>query len=142
MLNQINSSSKESLGTVPDSEVKSRKPRRVISASYKLQVLEELDRCATSTERGAVMRREGLYASRISTWRKERESGALFALNKQRGRKPKYDPAALKITALEKENERLRAQLSQAETVIDIQKKVSEMFGIKTQASVSNGRKP
>ena len=142
MSNQINLSTKESLDTRPDSEVKSRKSRRIISASYKLKILEELDRCSTSTERGAVMRREGLYASYISIWRRERESGALSALNKQRGPKPKYDPAALKITALEKEVARLKVQLLQAETVIDIQKKVSEMFGIKTQQSVSSGRKP
>jgi transposase len=141
MLNQINLSTKDSLGDRPDSEVKSKKSRRIMSAGYKLQILEELDSCATSIERAAVMRREGLYSSRISTWRKERASGVLSAFNKQRGRKIKYDPAALKITALEKEVEQLKAQLLQAETVIDIQKKVSEIFGIKTQQNVSNGRK-
>lgn len=140
MLNQINLSPKDSLGTEPDSEVKSRKPRRIMSAGYKLQILEELDRCATATERGAVIRREGLYASRISTWRKERASGALSALNKQRGRKPMYDANALKISTLETKIKQLEAELSQAEMVIDIQKKVSEMFGIKTQKSLSSGR--
>lgn len=141
MLNRINLSTKESAGTGPDSEVKSKKSRRIMSASYKLQVLEELDRCSTSTERGAVMRREGLYASNVSTWRKERESGALSALNKQRGRKPTYDSDALKITVLENKIKQLEAELSQAEMVIDIQKKVSEMFGIKTQSNLSNGKR-
>jgi hypothetical protein len=81
---------------------------------------------------GALLRREGLYASHLSTWKRQRESGALKALGpRKRGRKAQVrDARAQRLEALERENERLRRRLAQAETLIEVQKKVSTLLGI------------
>ena len=81
---------------------------------------------------GELLRREGLYSSHLTTWRKQRDEGALQALGpKKRGRKPKRkDPMALEVERLRRENQRLSERLRQAETIIEVQKKVSEMLGV------------
>ena len=108
----------------PKSEVIARKTRRKFSAKYKLRILRELDVCQNRGERGLIMRREGLYSSTVSTWRKQYVEGALGMLNVKRGRKTE-DASAKRIAELEKENVALRTKLKQAETIIDVQKKVS-----------------
>ena len=108
---------------VPNPEVVARATRRTFSAEYKLRILEEADAC-TPAERGALLRREGLYASHLTHWRKQREKGSLAALAPQK-RGPKKDPDQSKsrrIAELEREVERLRARLEKAETVIEVQK--------------------
>lgn len=113
-------------------EVLERPQRRRFTAKYKLQVLEQADACTAPGEIGALLRREGLYSSHLSSWRRLRESGALAGLTpRKRGRK--VDPAQQqirRIAELERENQRLRERLSQAETIIDVQKKVSSLLGI------------
>lgn len=119
-----------SVTTAPNPEIVIKKPRRAFTAAYKMQILNELDACKNIGEKGAILRREGLYSSRITTWRKQRRNGALHALDNKRGRKALYSPNDMRIADLEKQNAQLQKQLIQAEMVIDIQKKISETFGI------------
>ena len=116
----------------PDPEVAEKKPRRKFTAKYKLQILREADECTEPGQLGALLRREGLYSSNLSIWRRQREEGLLDALSpRKRGRKEKEkNPLAPKVAQLERENERLRKKLKKAEIIIDVQKKISEILGI------------
>ena len=116
----------------PDPEVPETKVRRKVTAKYKLQVLKEADACTEPGQLGALLRREGLYSSNLTTWRRQRDEGLLDALSpKKRGRKEKErNPLAPKVAELERENERLRKKLRKAEIIIDVQKKISEVLGI------------
>jgi transposase-like protein len=110
-------------------EVSEKATRRRFTAAYKAQILAECDACQ-SGELGAVLRREGLYSSMLTRWRSERDAGTLAP--KQRGRKATANKQdALELARLKRENERLAERLRQAEIIIDVQKKVSEMLGIK-----------
>jgi len=111
-----------------------RAKRRRFSAEYKLKVLEQADHCAPG-ELGALLRREGLYSSQLTDWRRQREAGALKALApRQRGRKAKAPvPGQARLLELERENAQLRSRLAQAETIIDVQKKVSSLLGVSLQ---------
>jgi transposase-like protein len=95
-------------------------------------VLEEAERCTEPGQLGELLRREGLYASHLNTWRRQRDEGALQGLSsRRRGRKAKRkDAVALENERLRRENQRLAERLRQAETIIEVQKKVSEMLGI------------
>ena len=114
---------------VPDPEVVPRAKRRQFSAEYKLRILTEADQCTRRGEIGALLRREGLYSSHLTTWRKQRDQGQLQGLTPQkRGRKP--DPQAAELAQLRRENAQLRRRLEQAELIIDVQKKVAQMLGL------------
>jgi transposase-like protein len=116
---------------LPDPEVPAKATRRRFSKEYKLAVVEEADRCNEMGEIGALLRREGLYSSHLRNWRRERRQGTLAAMNAmKRGPKPKTDGRDERIGRLERENKRLQAQLRQAEAIINIQEKVSEILGI------------
>ncbi len=117
---------------VPDPEVSDKAVRRQFTAKYKLSVLQQADACAGSGGVAALLRREGLYSSNLKTWRHQRDLGTLEALTpKQRGRKPSpHDLATQENTQLRKENARLANRLKQAELIIDVQKKVSQILGI------------
>jgi transposase len=110
----------------PDPEVPEKAQRRQFSAAYKQRILEEADRCTELGQIGALLRREGLYSSHLSTWRSQREH-ALAA--QRRGRKPsaRFVPAE-RIAELERDNERLHQQLEQAQAIIEVQKKLSELL--------------
>ena len=126
-----NASSKRDQDQPPDPEVVARAKRRTFTAAYKLRILEEVDKCDQPGQIGALLRREGLYSSHLSTWRRQRRQGQLQGLTpKKRGRKA--DPQAAEMTALRKENEQLRARLEQAELIIDVQKKLSRALGLAT----------
>ena len=117
----------------PNPEVPAKAQRRRFSAQYKKKILEEADACKSSPgAMGALLRREGLFSSHLTTWRKQREKGELDGLApKKRGRKAKpINPLARNVRALESENRRLQKQLDRAETIISFQKKLSEMLGI------------
>jgi transposase len=121
---------REGVVRVPEAEVGERPLRRRFTAEYKLGILQQADRCTRPGELGALLRREGLYSSSLSTWRRQRRDGTLAGLcPKSRGRK-KSDPRDERIKRLERENARLRRQLERAQTVIDVQKKLSDMLGI------------
>ena len=118
-------------GQRPDPEVLAKARRRRFSAEYKLRILEEADRCTEPGATGALLRREGLYSSHLSEWRKARRQGALGALKKRRGPKGKRpDPLAKENETLRKENARLQRELAQAHTILEIQKKASKILGI------------
>ena len=106
--------------------------RRKFTAKYKLRILKEADACTKPGQLGALLRREGLYWSHLRTWRRQRDEGVLQSLTpKKRGRKAKPDTVSVKeYEKLKRENERLQSKLKQAELIIDIQKKVSEILGI------------
>jgi transposase len=123
-------------GDCRDPEVSERPVRRRFSAEYKLQILRQADACTESGQLGELLRREGLYASHLSTWRRGRERGTLDALTpKKRGRKPRdNDPLIEENRRLERVNKRLVERLRQAEVIIDVQKKVAEILGIPLQS--------
>jgi transposase-like protein len=121
-------------------EVSEKARRRRFEAAYKLRILAEAEGCIAPGQLGELLRREGLYSSHLTSWRKQRDAGAQEALApKQRGRKPKHkDPLALERARLERENRRLTERLRQAETIIEVQKKVSEMLGISTASQTDD----
>ena len=85
-----------------------------------------------------MLRREGLYWSEFSRWRRKYSEGAESALREEkRGRKRRRNPLEGELAKLRKENERLKRRLHQAETIIDVQKKVSEMLGIPLESAGS-----
>jgi transposase len=116
----------------PDPEVPENRPRRRFTAQYKLRILDEVDATSDQGHLGAMLRREGLYYSNIRTWRQQQDQGVLHGLSpRKRGRKAKaVNPLAQKVAALERENRRLHKKLKQAETIIEVQKKVSEILGM------------
>ena len=125
-------------------EVVAKAKRRQHPAEYKLRILREIDECKGSGEVGALLRREGLYSSLVSKWRREqRKRGSLTGLSsshhcyftKRTGlsghrRGPKVDPNAVELVRLQRENKRLQEKLERAELIIDVQKKVARLLGV------------
>ena len=125
-------------GTLTSSEVEVRaKPvRRRFTAEYKLGVLRQADACNGRGELGALLRREGLYSSHLTQWRKQRERGGLEGLSRKRGPSAKQrNPLADKVRVLERENARLQRRAERAEGLVELQKKVSEILGIELKQS-------
>lgn len=115
-----------------DSEVPARARRRTYTAEYKLKILNQADACQEPGQLGALLRREGLYQSNLITWRRQREEGTLKGLSpKKRGRKAQPpNPLSSRVAELERENRKLKKAMKKAETIIEIQKKASELLGI------------
>ena len=111
---------------VPDPEVPEKTVRRKFTAAYKLRILKEAERCTKPGQVGALLRREGLYSSSLTSWRRQAARGLV---PKKRGPvAQKADPHVRRITVLERENEKLVHKLKQAELIIDVQKKVAELL--------------
>src|ERR1035437_1492828 len=107
----------------PAPEVVAQAKRRRFTAEYKHRILTEADQARGSGGIGALLRREGLYSSLLTTWRREREAGVRQALAPQkRGPKSKRDPVAEHVQKLQRDNQRLTEQLRKAAIVIDVQK--------------------
>ncbi len=123
-----------------NTEVPATPRRRQFGAAYKLEILEEADRCTDSGAVGALLRREGLYSSHLSVWRAARRAGSLAQLSRKRGTKPKESPETKEVERLRKENARLRRELEKAKTVIEVQKKLSELMGIDLDNPESVGK--
>ena len=126
----------------PDPEVTTKAYRRKFSAQFKKRILEEADACrGKSGAVGALLRREGLYSSHLTSWRKQRDKGELEGLTpKKRGRKAEpTNPLTRKVRELEVENRRLKKQLDRAETIITFQKKLSEILGIPLEEKDETG---
>ncbi len=114
-----------------ETEVLPRAQRRRFPAEYKRRILQEADRCTQPGEVGALLRREGLYSSHLTSWRRQREQGDLGL--KKRGPSP-ADPATKEVERLRQENVRLQKRLEQAETIIAVQKKLSSLLGLADEA--------
>lgn len=124
-----------------DPEVPERASRRTFSAQYKARILAEYDRC-DSGAKGALLRREGLYSSMISEWRKQRDQGALRGLAVPPGR-PRNDPRDQEIAKLKRENVRLQADLANAHHVIEVQRKLSALLEqLATGSAETSGGEP
>ncbi len=113
---------------VPNTEVVAKAKRRHFTAAEKIRILREVDACQGTGEIGALLRREGIYSSYLTTWRKQRESRELEGLA-PRKRGPKPNPEAIELAKLRREHERLKERMRQAELIIDVQKKVARMLG-------------
>ena len=121
-------------------EVMAKAVRRRFTAEYKLRILREAEACGGRGEIGALLRREGLYASALTQWRKQRERGELAGLSRKRGPVPKgNNPLADKVRVLERENARLKARAERAEGLVELQKKVSEILGIELKHNGERG---
>jgi len=124
---------------VPDPEVVPRAKRRRFTAGYKLRVVEEADRCSEPGEVGALLRREGLYSSHLSNWRRQRAEGQLRALaERKRGRKSQ-EQQVHELDELRREKKQLQVRLQQAELIIEVQKKLSQLLGLSTLKMESTG---
>jgi transposase len=110
-----------------------RPKRRAFTAEYKLRIVREADEALASGGEslvGALLRREGLYSSYLTAWRREREEGQLAGLTpKKRGRKPQRSPEADELARLQRENARLQQELTKANTVIEVQRQVAALLG-------------
>jgi transposase len=124
---------------LPNPEVLAKPERRRFTKAYKLDILSQVDACSGVGQIGALLRREGLYSSHLTNWRLHRSQGRLdTSATKKRTAKPSKHQAA-RVTQLERENTRLKARLRQAEIILDIQKKASEMLGIPLKALDNEG---
>lgn len=127
---------------VPEVEVVAKASRRRFTAEYKRKILREADACTAPGAIGALLRREGLYSSYLTSWRAQRERGELAGLTpKQRGPAPKpKNPLVAKVAALERAVTRQKARADRAEALVELQKKVAELLG--TPRPQQNGGKP
>ena len=114
---------------VPDPAVDAKAKRRRYTGEYKLRILREMDRAKEPGEVGAILRREGLYSSHLSVWRRDRDRVAKTDLA-ARKRGPKAKVVDPKVKQLERENAKLRRRNEHVELMLGIQKKVSELLGI------------
>lgn len=117
-----------------ETEVVAKAQRRKYTAEYKQRILAEAATCHSPSEVGALLRREGLYSSLLGKWRQRSQTGALQGLATQK-RGPKVDLQAVELARLQRENQRLCERLRQAELIIEVQKKVSQILGV-TLASI------
>ncbi len=133
----IRSNAEVSIGAIPNPEVCEKAIRRKFTAEQKLRILKLADNCVESGSLGALLRREGIYQSNLKTWRRQRDDGMLSGLTpKKRGRKiAERNPLQKEVDGLHRENERLMNRLRQAEIIIDVQKKVSEMMRIDPEST-------
>jgi transposase-like protein len=115
----------------PDPEVVAKPKRRRFTAEYRLRVLEEAERCREPGDVGRLLRREGLYSSHLTAWRKARRDGALRGLSsRKRGAKPKANnPLEPRVRELEAKIARLEKELHKAHTILDVQGKVAGLLG-------------
>ena len=116
----------------PPTEVKAQASRRRFSAKYKRGILDDVAACKAPGEIGALLRREGLYSSHLTKWRREAERGRLAGLQpKKRGPvPPAADPRDGRLAELEKELGRMTRRAERAEALVELQKKLSELLGL------------
>lgn len=110
----------------PNPEVSSKAQRRRFTAEYKLRILRAAERCTAPGAIGALLRREGLYSSHLTTWRAQQ---AASLEPRRRGRKPEANPLRARVAQLERENQRLQGELEKAQIIMDVQKKVAALLG-------------
>lgn len=115
----------------PDPEIRPKAVRTQWSARERLRILAAADACPPG-EIGALLRREGIYSSHLSRWRRQRAQGELAGLEPKRrvAPSPESRAQAAELARLQRENQRLQAKLAQAEVIIDVQKKLATLLGI------------
>jgi transposase len=125
----------------PNPEVPEKATRRRFTAEYKMRILRQAEVSQGAGDIGALLRREGLYSSHLTTWRRQRDAGMLSGLKpKRRGPKPTVpNPLQAEVDRLRKETERLQKRLKQAELIIEVQKKISQILGIPLQEPSEKG---
>lgn len=125
---------KPDIRAVPDPEVTEKAVRRKFTAAFKLRILKEAEACTKQGQLGALLRREGLYYSNLTRWRRQVNQGLI---PKKRGPLPQRpDPNVRRIAELERENAKLTHKLKQAALIIDVQKKVADLLkGINEETS-------
>jgi transposase-like protein len=139
-MERLSSNASSTAAVVPNPEVSAIPKRRKFTAQYKLDILKQVDACKDQPGAiGAILRREGLYSSLLTLWRQERDRGALEALEKKRGRRATRSPLWDEVERLRRENAELKRRLEQAETIIDVQKKISSILGIPLKHTRSDG---
>ena len=115
---------------VPDSEVIARPRRRYFTGEYKRSILDQADAAEDSGTVGLLLRREGLYSSHLTTWKRQRRQGSIDALTpKKRGPKVVVNPLVKENRELQAANVRLTKKLKNAELIIEVQKKVAALLG-------------
>jgi len=126
-------------GARPDPEVPEMPQRRRFTVAYKERIVREAEACTEPGQVGALLRREGLYSSILSRWRRQyADAGRRALADDKRGRKPTRDARQVELDALRKENARLKHRLYQAETIIDVQKKLARTLEIEMQSDDEN----
>lgn len=121
----------------PDPEVVARPRRRSFTADYKQRILREADAAKARGELGALLRREGLYSSALTAWRRERETAAQGAFSRPRGPKPKHSPESAELEKLRRRNQHLEEELRKAQIVIEVQKKVARLLRLPASGTKS-----
>lgn len=119
----------------PDPEVRPKAERRRFSAKYKLDVLRQADECVKDGEIGALLRREGLYSSQLHKWRNMRKAGRLGG---GQAKKATDRDAEKRLEKMEAENRKLRSQLQQAQSIIDVQKKLCDLLDLSSENTKKN----
>ena len=124
---------------IPNPEVTAKAKRRSFTAAYKQKILAEADDASGTGGIGEILRREGIYSSTPTGWRKERDAVAESAFSRKRGPEPKRNPLSGELEKLRRQNQRLQEELRKAEIIIDVQKKVGMLLGRPMPANPDNG---
>mgnify|MGYP001827274647 FL=1 len=124
---ELDGGSRKSL-RAPAAEAGKRAQRRIFRNDYKLAMLAEYDRCSEPGEKGALLRREGLYSSLITDWRRQHREGALIVSEGRASEGGRGAPSRTEVQKLRAENERLKTKLAKAETIIEVQGKVQALL--------------
>ena len=136
-----NNGNRQPMNQEPDHQAAPKAKRRHFTPEYKLRILVEADKCTQRGEISALLRREGLYASHLANWRKQREQGELDGTHSpKRGRKP--DPQAAELARLQRENAQLRSRLDRAERILDVQEKLAHLLGTTPAEPLSGEENP
>ena len=124
----------------PSPELSDRPRRRTFTAQDKLRILAETDRATETGGIGAILRREGLYSSALTDWRRQRDAGAFTALvpGKRGPKTSGPNPLSAEVTALQRDNARLALRLTRAEAIIDIQKKLQRCWASRWGPATAN----
>lgn len=127
-------------GGVPDPEVDAKPKRRTFTAAYKRWLLKQADAAKGRGELGALLRRERLYSSTLTGWRRERDAVTEEAFSQPRGPKPKRTAETAEIERLRRRNQRLEEELRKAQIVIEVQKKVARLLRQPASETPGNDR--
>jgi transposase len=119
-----------------------RPKRRTFTAAYKVRIVREYDQAESPGERGALLRREGLYTSHISQWRNSRDTGAENGLAERPAGRPARSAADAEIERLRKENEKLSAELARTKAALEVVGKAHALLELLSESADSDAKRP